>query len=811
MAMRDLTILAIDDNRDNLTTLKAVVSDRLPGTRILTAQDGRQGIELALAEDPDVILLDIVMPGMDGYAVCGKIKGNSLLETIPVIFLTAIRTDQESRFKALEMGAEGFLAKPFDEVELIAQITVMAKIRKANRREQQEKVQLAALVAERTQELEKELAERRRAEEAFVESNERFLSLADNIPGYVAYVNANTLRYEFVNVAYEKSFGIPREKIIGSHVKEILGETKYQFALEFINAARQGRAIFYENTFDLVSGQSWLQVAFSPVFDTNGDVVSLVVLSFDITDRKRAEQALSESESRYRRITEGLADYQYTVRVENGRALETKHSPACLMVTGYSAEEFAADPYLWFNMVTPDDRLVLIDRVQQVLAGQNIPPLEHKIIRKDGELRWVSDSIICYRNTSGVLLSYDGVVKDITERKRSEEEKKHLQAQLQQAQKMEAIGTLAGGIAHDFNNILGAILGYAEMAREDSAAGSVTAGDLDQVIKAGNRAKELVKQILAFSRQTKAQQIPLQPAAIVKESIKLLRSSLPTTIVIQQDIDPDLNMVVADPTQIHQILMNLCTNAYHAMEETGGILSISLKNEVLSQVALDGHPDIQPGNFIHLSIGDSGPGIAPEIQERIFDPYFTTKEVGKGTGMGLAIVHGIVKSYGGFIVCRSVIGEGTVFDIKLPAMTEPSVPEAKPVTINPVGNERILFIDDEKILTEMAQSMLQRLGYTVTICTSSLEALAIFQSQPDAFDLVITDQTMPGMTGLDLSRRMLQIRPDLPIILCTGYSSQVSEEKARSAGIRGFALKPLAKKDIAALIREVLDRGKSIL
>ena len=336
MAMNDLKILAIDDNRDNLTTIKAVVADRLPETKILTALDGPRGMELALAENPDVILLDIVMPGMDGYEVCRRIKGNDLTKIIPVIFLTAIRTDQESRLRALEMGAEGFLAKPFDEVELIVQIRTMAKIKKANSRERQEKVVLAALVEERTRELQQELAE-----------------------------------------------------------------------------------------------------------------------------RKRAELALAESEARYRRITEGLADYQYTVRVENGRAVETRHSPACFLVTGYSEEEFAADPFLWFDMVTPDDRQLVTERVRLVLAGGDIPPLEHKIIRKDGEIRWMRDTIICFRDASGNLLSYDGVVKDVTEAKRQEKERDRLQTQVNQAQKMEAIGVLAGGIAHDFNNILGAILGYA--------------------------------------------------------------------------------------------------------------------------------------------------------------------------------------------------------------------------------------------------------------------------------------------------------------------------------------------------------------
>lgn len=397
----------------------------------------------------------------------------------------------------------------------------------------------------------------------------------------------------------------------------------------------------------------------------------------------------------------------------------------------------------------------------------------------------------------------------LVESKQSEEEKKNLQLQLQQAQKMEAIGTLAGGIAHDFNNILGAILGYAEMARDDCSSGSVDSKDLDQVIQAGHRAKDLVKQILAFSRQAEAQKIPLRPAEIVKESIKLLRSTIPATIAIQQDIDPGTSLILADPTQLHQIIMNLCANAYHAMEETGGTLAISLGNASLTQRDAISVSNVQMGHFVQLSIRDSGSGIPLEIQERIFDPYFTTKETGKGTGMGLAIVHGIVKSYGGVITCHSEVGVGTVFKINLPSLSDQSLPENEKIELTPVGTERILLVDDEPMLAEMGKTMLERLGYTVTVRMNSLEALTTFKNQPDAFNLVITDQTMPGMTGIDLARRMLQIRPGLPIILCTGFSSIISEEKAKSAGIKGFALKPLGKKDIAALIRKVLDVGIS--
>ncbi|RPH38108.1 MAG: response regulator [Desulfobulbaceae bacterium] len=374
---------------------------------------------------------------------------------------------------------------------------------------------------------------------------------------------------------------------------------------------------------------------------------------------------------------------------------------------------------------------------------------------------------------------------------------------------MEAIGTLAGGIAHDFNNILGALLGYAEIALEDCPPGSLVSTEIEQILKAGKRARDLVKQILAFSRQAQTERMPLQPSVIVKETVKMLRSTLPTTIEIKQDIDPDAGPILADPTQIHQILMNLCTNAYHAMEEHGGTLAISLKMQDLTQQDLESEPHLQPGPFVHLSIKDTGEGIAPEIRDRIFDPYFTTKEIGKGSGMGLAILHGIVKSYNGFVTCRSTPGEGSVFDVFLPRIADEAVPEITSAVPIQGGDEHILLVDDEPMLVEMGHKMLERLGYRVTSMTGSVEALRAFQDQPQVFDLVITDQTMPVMTGSDLARHMLQIRPDLPIILCTGYSSHISEEKARALGIQGFAMKPLVRKEIAVLIRKVLDTAVS--
>nr|WP_320009491.1 response regulator [uncultured Desulfobulbus sp.] len=392
--------------------------------------------------------------------------------------------------------------------------------------------------------------------------------------------------------------------------------------------------------------------------------------------------------------------------------------------------------------------------------------------------------------------------------RRINDAQKKLEQQLLQVQKMEAIGTLAGGIAHDFNNILSGIIGYAELAQDEVPQHSLVGNHLDKVLLAGNRAKKLVTQILTFSRQSTSARKALRPKSIIKEAVKLLRSSIPSTITIVQSLDDDCGMIKADATQIHQIIMNLCTNAYHAMEDHGGVLTIGLTTVNLNKEDLVNESSLNLGEYVQLTVHDTGSGIDPQLQKLIFEPYFTTKQVGKGTGMGLAVVHGIVKNHQGFVRVNSSPSEGTTFAVYFPALPEEPQKELEPNLPIPTGNERVLFVDDEQLLADMGKQMLERLGYTVTAVAGSAEALALIQSRKAQFDLVITDQTMPVMTGIELAQEILAVYPEMPIILCTGYSSGVSREKVLSLGMKDFVLKPFVTRDIAFLIRKVLDAEK---
>jgi PAS domain S-box-containing protein len=419
---------------------------------------------------------------------------------------------------------------------------------------------------------------------------------------------------------------------------------------------------------------------------------------------------------------------------------------------------------------------------------------ENENIRRNGErvrVTWMNKAIYDEAGNVSEILCVGIDVSD----------KWQLEKRLAQAQKMEAIGTLAGGIAHDFNNILSAIIGYTELSLIDIPKGSALQNNLQQVLKAGGRAKELVRQILAFSRQRESELAPVKVSLIVNEALKLLRASLPATIKMRHFIKSNLS-VLTDPTNIHQVLMNLCTNASFAMQEKGGVLEVSLNDVDLDADFARQHPGVKPGKFTNLTVRDTGCGMTTEVAERIFDPFYTTKKVGEGTGMGLSVVHGIVKSHGGTIIVESTPGKGSVFSVFLPAV-ETEEDQAQLII---TGSERILFVDDEDFLVDIGKRMLERLGYRVTAKTSSLGAFELFRQSPDEFDLVITDMTMPDMTGDVLARKLIAIRPDIPIIVCTGYSERINPDIVKEIGIKELAMKPVVMKDIAQLIKRVLSR-----
>jgi signal transduction histidine kinase/ActR/RegA family two-component response regulator len=418
--------------------------------------------------------------------------------------------------------------------------------------------------------------------------------------------------------------------------------------------------------------------------------------------------------------------------------------------------------------------------------------LEEELRRSHDELE-----LRVEERTDELRRAYETLVEQTKERQKLED-------RLRQAQKMEAVGTLAGGIAHDFNNMLAVIIGNAELALEDLQQDEPPARNVQQIVRASKRATDLVKQILAFSRKTESGRSPFRLTPLVKETFRLLRGTLPSTIRMDLNITTERDSVVADPSQMQQVLMNLATNAAHAMRDGGGALTVDLGDvDVRNDTLPDA--DMQPGAYVKLTVRDTGTGIETDILDRIFEPFFTTKEAGQGTGMGLAVAYGIVKSHRGAITVETTPGKGSTFNVFLPYETvevEEQRGEGRDV---PRGTEHILLVDDEPEVVQATANTLERLGYRVTGVKSGTEAWEVFEKQREAFDLVITDQTMPDLTGIELAKRMLKVRRDVPIILFTGYSESVSPETAREAGIREFVMKPIAKRDVARTVRRVLD------
>ena len=528
-------------------------------------------------------------------------------------------------------------------------------------------------------------------------------------------------------------------------------------------------------------------------------------LEQEIAERKEAEGALKRTEQELRRVLTSIPDYLWSVTVDRGGSIHSwYYSPVIEKITGRPAEYFEKGVEAWLEIIHADDRPRLQELTGRVMAGESTSGTnEYRIVRPDGSIRWVRDSFNV-TNVADGNLELHGVVSDITERKAAEEQRQRAQIELQRAQRLKAIGVLAGGIAHDFNNILATITNFTYLSSQQVRPESGVARHLEQVMEASTRARDLVRQILTFSREGEQERKPLLIAPVVKEALKLVRASLPAMIEIKQRIRPDSGMVLADITQIQQILVNLCTNSYHSIGDKGGVVEVEL-----SAIEVGKREGVEQGPHVCLTVSDTGAGMSPEVRERIFEPFFTTKAVGQGTGLGLSVVHGIVTRHDGAIFVRSNPGIGTVFEIYLPRLTEQEQAPSEAETAEPgaegPGAKRILFVDDEPSLVQATELILESLGYEVTALSSSNETLLQFRKRPYHYDAIISDINMPEMTGIELARKALEIRPGVPIVLVTGFSDLISEEEAKKMGIRALMMKPYHVGELSAVLREIFD------
>lgn len=741
-----MKILAIDDNKSNLTALKAVVQDVLPTCVVVTALSGSQGIELAQTEDPDVILLDIVMPGMDGFEVCRRLKADERLSSIPVVFLTALQTNRENRVKALEAGAEGFISKPLDDQELAVQVRAMAKVKVANRLQRMEKEELAALVAERTSELEHELALRRRAEERDRMACEVLSrlnhsgSLLDMVRDVLATMGRRT-----------------DVETVGLHLRkggDFLYDVRSGFTEDFlkhedtmVGRAKDGGISRNNDGSICMEGFCGLVLSgntdpANPLFTEGGsfwtnNALSLPDLSADRDPRPNPRNC---------GIPAGSLSVALIPLREDGQVLGL---------------------------------LQLCDRRPGRFTLELLRFMEH-----------LATSIA------------------ITLKRREEnEEKTRLQVQLVQAQKMESIGRLAGGVAHDFNNMLQAILGHAEFALEKCGANEDLKADIHEIQKSGRRSADLTHQLLAFARKQPVVPGVMDLNDAISGILKMLARLLGEDIHLVWAPDAALGMIRMDPSQIDQILANLAVNARDAVDRVG-TLTIETQNVTLDADYCATHTDAVPGEYVMLTVSDDGCGMDNETLEKIFDPFFTTKDVGKGTGLGLSTVYGIVRQNNGSISVCSQPGKGATFKLYLPRLgsaTEAPPTADKTLGEAPHGVETILLAEDEESVRLVIRRFLENLGYTILVAGEAESALRLAVEHPGEIHLVISNVIMPGMNGYDLVQRLSTLRPAIKRLFVSGFPADVIAKQGIVADGVYFLHKPFTRDDLARRVRQVLD------
>ncbi len=760
-----IEILHLEDDPVDAELVKEKLADGGLGCRILLVRT-REHFETALHDGgADIILADYRLPKYDGMSALRTAR--EMCPDMPFIFVSGTMGEQ-AVIEALTRGATDYVLK-------------------------QNLSRLAPAVLRALQEAEN-MRERRKAERSLAESEAKLRSILENIGVGISLINPEMkilelnkrMREWFPDIDPDRhpicyqAFNVPPRQQVCSYCPTCKTLQDGRVHEATTRTPRDGEVFNY-------------RIISSPLRNAAGELVAAIEMVDDITESSRSREALQRSNDLLHTIIEAAPVAIIGLDLE-GR-VHSVWNPAAEKMLGWSAREVMGKPL----PTVPEDRQEEFKRFrEQIRRGMTLDGVEVRRQRRDGTPIDYCIYASPLHDSQGGIRGNIALLVDITERKK-------LEAQLLQVQKIEAIGQLAGGIAHDFNNILSAITGYAELSVSILEPESQASEYLNLVLEASGRAKELINQILMFSRESVQDLRPIRVDFPVKEALKLIRASVPATIEIISRILSAAS-ALADPTQIHQIVMNLCTNAAQAMQEKGGLLEVHLTDIIVEPAdILQNYPDAKPGEYIRLSVSDRGHGIDARHLHRIFDPFFTTKKRGEGTGMGLSVVHGIVTSYGGFVYASNRTGGGSTFEILIPAQARAVAHDAVPETPIPTGNETILFVDDEDMLVDIVKRMLESLGYRVVARTSAVEALEAFKSNPDGFDLLITDMTMPKMSGLDLTERIHQLRPGFPVILCSGFGVEMNARNIAAYGLREIIHKPVLRRHMAMAVRKALD------
>ena len=789
---RTSLLMVVDDRVDNLFVLREIANHHLSECDVLTTISPSEGLALAAANNVDVCLLDVQMPEIDGIELCGRLKAAPATAGMHIILMTAHSATPELRARGLEAGADDFIAKPIDTVELVAKVRVALRLKWA-----EDALRLAnARLEERVIEKSDALEEQRSHLEAILNSVEDVLWALE----------PETFRPIYISPSIECVYGRPAEDFSGNPMLwlEMVHPDDRERVEETAASTERPKEVEYRIV--RADGETrWVCARLRPTCDKAGVVIRLDGVTTDITERKRMEAERDQLAAAIEQAPEAIAvlDRDGAIQYVN---------PAFEAMTGYSRDAAAGHPLSLLQSAQQQDPLYA-ELAARLTAGKGWAGRTQNR-RRDGSFYHEEGVVAPIHDRNGDLTGFVAFKHDVSR-------EIELESQLRQAQKLEAVGTLTGGIAHDFNNLLMAILGYGDLAMEKSEEGTPFRRYITEIMAAGFRARDLVMQLMAFSCQADQERRPTDIPALVKEESDLLQALVSPSATVNTSIDDAAGSVLADPAQVKQMLSNLCTNASYAVGDRPGAITLAVDcvnvdehggapanpwaTVPITEAARTPLKELPPGAYVRLTAADTGEGMSSETLARVFDPYFTTKPQGKGSGLGLAVVHGIVKSYAGATVVASEQGKGSVFELYLPRLEpvpEPVQPARRPAQA--IGHERILLVDDEPMLISLNRIILERLGYQVAAYERALDALQAVREAPDAFDLLLTDQAMPEMTGLQLAVEVKKLRPDIPIILATGYSDDADEKARKKSGVTEMVLKPANIHKLNDAIRRAL-------
>ena len=797
-----MKVLVVEDLTDDRRLLKYNIARR--GHVVLEAANGQEALATIERERPDLIVSDLLMPVLDGFGLLKKIKETEGLCDIPFIVYSSVYTGSNERQLALSLGADGFLVKPLvpDALwqgieEIMVALPEKGSVRTISAEHQNFLEKYAVMVAAR---LEAKVRELTATQQDLAEKEQKYRCLFSSMQDAILILDMNREVIDANQPALRRQLGYELEEIVGrefcslfqnqEEAQELQGKICTDDLLGQAMEEGQGTVLKQDGTAIVC------RISVGRLLDEKEEVTGRIVMARDVSAQIEAEQEIGRARQEWEQTFDSIDDI-VTLQNEDMRVKRINAAGVEFFGKDAGALEGSICYELFRGISEPCLGCPLTDNLADF--HHYSAEIHHERLHRTFLL---SATPVVDQNGQNIGIAH--FAKDITE-------KKEVEKQLRQFQKLEAIGTLAGGIAHDFNNILTAIVGYTQFLTLELEPGSSAEKDAQEVLVAANRAKDLVQQILSFSRSGEQSFHPLRVQSIVKEALKLLRASLPSTIEIKQEIDENCPLVQGDATQVHQIVMNFCTNAYQAMQPTGGVLSVRLTREILAVKSIPDWPGYVPGPYVQLEVSDTGCGITKENLEKIFEPYFSTKSIGEGTGLGLSVVHGIVKIHSGHLTVVSEPRKGSCFTVYLPIIEEQvELPVPETGTATAQGRERVLVVDDEKMLVSMETRMLELLGYTVDGFAGSVEAWEAFCANPDRYDLVVTDMTMPKMTGLDLVRRIRELRQDLPVIMCSGFSEHINEKVLREVGVRYYLAKPMSQAELGNMARRALDERQKI-